>query len=81
MVILVPGSVDQAGRNGTIYQLNSTVATQEQVVGCLANRRTAGVAVPADREEQLVLGGGQAGSACLLLAPAQEAAQACPQRQ
>jgi hypothetical protein len=57
------------------------VVAQNEVVGYFADRRAPRVTVALDRQQQLVLGGGQ--SRCLrsLFAPTQETAQAGAQFQ
>jgi hypothetical protein len=66
----------EAGGLGAIDQPDRAVVAQQQVVGDVADRRPARVRMTADREEELVLCGSEPGRARLLLAPAQEPAQA-----
>jgi hypothetical protein len=72
---------DQPGLLGAIDKPHRAVVAQHEVAGHVADGRPAWVVVAAYREQQLVLGGGQAGGLGVLLAPAQEAAQAGAQLQ
>lgn len=80
-VPLVASANDQTGRHGPIDELDGAVVPQEQMVRHRRDRRAEGVPVPADREEQLVLGRGQSLRTGSLGAPAQEPAKAVPEPQ
>ena len=66
---------DQSSLLGAIDQSDRTVVTQDEVAGDIADGRSARVAVTADGEQQLVLGGREACGLGVLLAPAQEPPQ------
>ena len=69
----------EPGGDRAVDELDRAVVAQQQVAGDVADRRTGRVVVAADREQQLVLRGGQTGGDGLPLAPAQEPAQAGPE--
>jgi CIC family chloride channel protein len=79
MVVLVRGPSDQPGLLGTVDQLDGRVVPQQEVFGKVADRRLA--IVPSDRQQELVLRGGQADLLGLALAPPEEAAQAVTEPQ
>ena len=68
-------SLDEPILDRAVDQPHRAVVTQDEVVGDVADRRTGRIGMAPDREQQLVLGAGQAGRLGLLLAPAQEAPQ------
>lgn len=72
MILGVTHSPDQTSGIGAIDQPDHAVMTQEQVVGDLSDRRSLLAAMASDRQQQLMLRGGEAGRTRLLLAPAQE---------
>jgi tellurite resistance protein TehA-like permease len=57
------------------------VVTEHEVVGYFTDRRTSAITVTLDRQQELVLGGGQSGLLRPLLAPPHEPAQAGPELQ
>ena len=75
VVIGVGAPRDQSCRLGSINELDRAVVAQQKLVRDIPDRGAVGAAVPADREQQLVLGGRQPGVLGLLLAPVQEASQ------
>ena len=81
VVLGVAHPLDQLGRDGPVDQPDGTVVAQQQVVGDLADGRATAIGMPPDGQQQLVLRRGQPGPLRLLLAPADEPAQAGPQRQ
>ena len=80
-VIGIPSAGDESGGVGTVHETHSAVMAQEEVVGDLADGRTAPIAATPNGQKQLVLGGRQAGGFRLLLAPSFEMAEAGPQPQ
>ena len=81
MVVGVALAADQPGGIGAVDELDGAVVAEEQVVGDLADGRSAGVIVAMDGEEQLMLVRGQPGRLGLLFAPAQEATEPVSQRE
>ena len=81
LVLGVAAAGDQARLLGPVDQADGAVVAEQEVVGHLADRRPARVGVAPDGQQELVLGRRQPGCLGLLLAPAQEAAQAGPERQ
>ena len=80
-VVGVLAARDQPGLLGAVDEPDRAVVAQHEVAGDVADRRPARVAVAADGEQQLVLGGREARGLGVLLAPAQEAAQTGAQLQ
>ena len=80
LVLGVAAAGDQARLLGPVDQADGAVVAEQEVVGHLADRGPAPVRVAPNGQEELVLGRGQSGRLRLLLAPAQEAAQAVPER-
>ena len=74
VVVAIRSPADEPGPLGPVDELDDGVVAQEEVVGEIADRRTA--LVPPHGEQELVLCRGQPSSLRLLLAPAQEAAEA-----
>ena len=79
VVVGIGGAPHQPGALGTIDELDCAVMLEQQVCGDVPDRRIA--AVPADRQQQLVLGGRQAGGPGLFLRPPHEPAQPVPESQ
>lgn len=75
MVLGVLGALEQPGRDGAVDQADGAVVPEEQVIGDVSDGRSGRVVMTSDREQELMLGGGEAGGAGVLLAPAQEAPQ------
>jgi hypothetical protein len=75
-VVGVRAARDQSGLLGAVDEPHRAVGAQHEVPGDIADRWSVLIAVTADREQELVLGGRQAGGLGVLLAPAQEPAQA-----
>ncbi len=71
----------EPGGGGAIDQAHRGVMLNDEVCGDVADRRAARVGVALDREQELVLRGGDPGGPRLALAPSQEAPQARPQPQ
>jgi hypothetical protein len=78
MVFVIATTCHQSSSHTPINQAHGTVVAQQEVIGDLAHGGAAWIPVSSDRQEQLVLGGGQAGPSGLLLAPPLEAPQGCP---
>ena len=76
VILRVTHPRDQPCRVGAIHEPHRAVVAEEEVVGDLADGRAAAVGVPADGEQQLVLGRRQAGGLRLLVAPAKKPSQA-----
>jgi hypothetical protein len=76
----IDASLNQSGQLGTVDETHDTVVPQQEVVGELADGRCA-AGVPADREQQLILRGRDAGVEGLLFAPMQEASELVTERQ
>jgi hypothetical protein len=79
--VLVDPALQQPGGLRPVDQLHRAVVAQQQVPGDLADGGPARVGVAADRQQQLVLRGREAGGGGLLGAPAQEPAQPGPKAQ
>ena len=79
MVLVVSGAGDETGGVGPVDEADHAVMEQEQIVRHLSDGRTTGIAVPSNGQEELMLGGREAGGLGLLLAPALEMAEAGPQ--
>lgn len=77
----VPRSLYEAGLVRPIDQTDHAVMAEEEIVRHFADRRTPGVGVPPDSQEQLMLCGRQPGCFSLLLAPSLKMAKTGPQRQ
>jgi len=67
---------DQSGRLRTTDEPDRAVLSQEQMVGDLAHRGSAGIAMAAHGQEQLVLRSGEPSLGGALLTPVQEAPEA-----
>jgi len=76
MVIAVSDASEQPGRFGAVHEAHGAVVAQQQLVGDVADLGSAGINVPSNREQQLMLGGGQPGRSCPILAPMLEPPQA-----
>jgi len=72
---------DEAELLGAVDELDGTVVADAEVVGELSDARSAAVRMASNREEQLVLGSGEADRLSLLPAPLEEPAQADTQRE
>ena len=81
VVLVVPQAVHEPCCFGPVHEADNTVVAQEQVIGDLTNGRGGLVAVAPYGQEQLVLGGGQAGRPGLAFAPALEMAEPSTQCQ
>ena len=79
VVIGIRRPTDEPDVLGPVHELHGAVVAQEQRPSKVRDGRSSGVVVAADREEELVLRGGQPGERRLLLAPPQEPPQARPQ--
>ncbi len=62
-----------------VGELDGAVVAKREIVRDLTDRRPPRVCMPADREEELVVGGGEARSTGLLCAPALKMAQPGPE--
>jgi len=80
-IIWIVHAPDQAQRTRTLRKLDGTVVPEQKVPGHIADRWPAGIVMPADGQQQLMVCWGQAHSLRLLLTPAEVLAQACPQLQ
>jgi len=58
MVIAVSDPSQQSGRFGAIHEAHGAVVAQQQLVGDVADLGSAGIDVPSNRKQQLVLSGG-----------------------
>lgn len=76
-VVRVRDSSAETRGSGAIDELHDAVRLQQQVIRRLADCRTGGMFVALDREEQLMLCGGQPGVSSQLFALAEEAAKFC----
>ena len=76
VVTRVDAAADEPRGRGTVDESDDAVMPEEQRVGDVANRRSGRISGAADGEKQLMLGRGETRGGGLLLAPAQEAAQA-----
>ncbi len=81
VIVFVSGPTHQTGHNSAVNETYRTVVDKEQIVGYFSDRRTTGVIMPSDGQQQLVLGGSEACDARLALAPAFEMAEPSPQGQ
>jgi hypothetical protein len=75
VVLGVLAALDQPGGHGAVDEADRTVMSQQQVVGDVSDGRSGRVVMTADREQELMLGGGEAGGVGVLLAPAQKPPQ------
>jgi hypothetical protein len=75
VVLGVLGALEQPGRDGPVDEADGAVMPEEQVVGDVSDGRSGRVVMTSDREQELMLGGGEASRVGVLLAPAQEAPQ------
>ena len=75
VVVAVLNPADEPGGLRSVDQPDRAVMAQEQVLGHVADRRTAPIGMTSNGEQQLMLGRRDAGRLGLLLAPAQEAAE------
>ena len=80
-VLGVAAAFDQPGRCRPVHQFDRAVVTQQQVTGEITDGGLLAAGVALDRDQQLMLGGGETNRAGLGLAPVQEAAQAGAERQ
>jgi len=71
-VCAVTAALDQAGGLGPVDEAHRAVVLEQQRVADVADRRAVGRRVASDREQQLVLGGGDTRGDRLLFAPRQE---------
>ena len=56
VIVFVSGPAHQTGHISAVNETDRTVVEEEQIVGYLSDRRTPGIAVASDGQEQLVLG-------------------------
>jgi hypothetical protein len=69
---MVGVSSDETCGCGAVGESDSAVVAQDEVIGDLANRRSAWIGMTADGEQELVLSGCEARRSGLCLAPTQE---------
>lgn len=81
MVVGIGTADDEPCRLGAVHELTGAVVAQEQLLGDLTDRRSRVVTEPLDHDEELVLRGGEPRGERLLLAPPQEPAQRCSERE
>jgi hypothetical protein len=79
LVVAVGAAPDQSQRFCPIDQTDRAVVPDQEHLGHLADGRSPRIAVPADREEQLMLHRGQPRCGCLFLAPMEEPTEADPE--
>ena len=60
VIVFVSGPTHQTGHNDAVNETYRTVVDKEQIVGYFSDRRTTGVIMPSDGQQQLVLGGSEA---------------------
>ena len=70
---------DESVRFGSVDETDGAVVAKQEIAGDVPDRRTGGAWVALDREQQLVLSGGEVLSVGLLFAPAQELSEAGPE--
>jgi len=75
MVVGITGAAEVAGLDRAIDQAGRAVVSQHQRLGNVADGRFVRAGVPADREEELVLRGGEAFTLGFLFAPVEEPPQ------
>jgi hypothetical protein len=75
LIVDVGPPAHQSGLFAPIHQLDGAVMPDEKVGGHVAHRRSLGVMMPAQDEQQLMLAGGEAHGLRLVGAPAEKAAQ------
>jgi hypothetical protein len=78
VVVVAAGAQDQPGGLGAVDEADCTVVAEQQVVGDLADSRAPRIRMPADGEQELVLGGCEPGGLSLLGAPRLEVAETRP---
>lgn len=76
MVLVVSGATDEPCRFGAVNEADGTVVAKEEVVSHFTDRWPPRIAMSAYGQEELVLGGREARSLSLLLAPTFEMAHA-----
>jgi hypothetical protein len=79
MVGPIMTSLDETGGFGPIDETDRAVVAKEQVVGDVADRRSACVATPANGQHELVLGRRESDRTRLLLGPSEEAPEPGPE--
>jgi len=80
-VVGIVAAFDESGSFCPLCQFDRAVMAQQQVSGDVADCRSLRLTVPANGQEQLVLGRGEAGGPCLLLAPMEKLAKPGPECQ
>lgn len=68
---------DETGPRCPVHELDGAVVPELEVGGGIPDRRSEGVVVPADSEQQLVLGCCEAGALGLKFTPPEEATYPC----
>ena len=74
MVLVVSGATDEPCRFGAVNEADGTVVAKEEIVSHFTDRRPPRIAMSAYGQEELMLGGREARSLGLLLAPTFEMA-------
>ena len=69
MIGWVLSAVDESGPLGPVDEADRAVMTEEKVRGHIADARPLRIGMTSDRQQQLVLGGCEAGRLGTLLAP------------
>ncbi len=77
-IVFVSVPIHQSRDNGAVNETHRAVVNEEQIVGYFSDRRTTGIAMPSDGQQQLVLSRSEARCARLALAPAFEVAEPRP---
>ena len=81
VIFFVSGPAHQTGHNRVVDETHRAVVDEEQIVRHFSDRRTPGIGVASNCQEQLVLRWGESSGARLALAPAFEMAEPSPQSQ
>ncbi len=72
MVVAVTFAADETERLGAVCQTDGAVVSQQQLIGDVPNRRSAGIGMSPHDEEQLMLSGREPDGTGLFFAPVQE---------
>src|SRR3954454_7613986 len=72
VVLGILGALEQLGGHGAVDESDGAVMAQEQVVGDVSDGRSGRVVMTSDGQQELMLGGSEAGGVGVALAPAQE---------
>ena len=75
LVVGIGPAPDETGRLGPVHESDGTVMPEQEGFGDVANGGILGILVSTDREEELMLSGGEPRCGGLFVAPVQESAE------